>query len=242
MKLHLLLSLLAGFLLSAFAAEPAKTKVLLVTGGHGFEHEPFLKVFSENPRITFTHSEHSKGTADAFDRPDLFDYDAVVLYDMPQEINDTQKQRFVELTKKGIGLVVLHHALVSYQHWLEYERIIGGHYPEEDGKGGAVTEQVGYKHDVDHTVKIVAKDHPITAGVSDFPIHDEIYWGFRTGRDITTLITSDHPKSGKPLGWTRTEGNSRVVYLQLGHGPEAYANPNYRRLVAQSIDYVARRK
>ena len=31
-----------------------KTKVLLITGGHGFEKEPFLKVFEENTNITFT--------------------------------------------------------------------------------------------------------------------------------------------------------------------------------------------
>lgn len=240
MKLRLLLSLFTAVVLSVAAADAPKTKVLLITGGHGFERDAFLKVFSENPRITVTHAEHGKGTANAFDRPDLYDYDAVVLYDMPKEINDAQKQRFIDLTQKGIGLVVLHHALVSYQHWPDYERIIGGRYPEEDGKSGVVSDQIGYKHDVDHTVKIVAKDHPITAGVSDFPIHDEIYWGFRTGQDITPLITTDNAKSGKPLGWTRTEGKSRVVYLQLGHGPEAYANPNYRKLVAQSIDYVAR--
>ena len=39
--------------------------------------------------------------------------------------------------------------------------------------------------------------------------------------------------------WTRTEKKSRVIYLQLGHGPEAFANPNYRKLVAQSIHFVA---
>ena len=128
--------ILFAVILPLNAAEAAKTKVLVITGGHGFDRDAFFKVFSENPKITFTHAEHSKGTADAFDRADLFNYDVVVLYDMPKEINDAEKKRFVELFQKGIGLVVLHHALVSYQHWPEYERIIGGHYPEEDGKGG----------------------------------------------------------------------------------------------------------
>src|SRR5689334_10884037 len=163
-RVRFIRGLIASLALTIFSinAADAKTKVLLITGGHGFEREPFLKVFRENPKITLTHAEHSKGTADAYDRPDLFNYDVVVLYDMPKEINEAQKQRFIELTRKGIGLVVLHHALVSYQHWPDYERIIGGHYPEEDGKGGVVTEKVGYQHDVDYTVKIVAKDHPIT--------------------------------------------------------------------------------
>jgi type 1 glutamine amidotransferase len=133
----------------------------------------------------------------------------------------------------------LHHALVSYQDWPEYERIIGGRYPEEKGKSGVVTAEVGYQHDVDIPVTIVAKNHPITAGMSDFTIHDEIYWGFRVQPDIAPLITTTHPQSGKPLGWTRREGKSRIVYLQLGHGRTAFENANYRRLVAASIRWVA---
>ena len=72
-------------------------------------------------------------------------------------------------------------------------------------------------------------------------IHDEIYWGFRVGRDVTPLLTTTHPKSGKPLAWCRTEGRSRVVYLQLVHDHVAFENPNYRQLVAQSIRWVARK-
>lgn len=86
-----------------------------------------------------------------------------------------------------------------------------------------------------------AKDHPITAGLRDFVIQDEIYWGYRVGTDVTPLLTTTHPKSGKTLAWTRTEAKSRVVYLQLGHGPTAFNDTNYRRLVAQSIRWAARK-
>lgn len=219
----------------------AKIKVLLITGGHGFEKEPFFQVFKDNPEITFTHAAHAKTNATVYEREDLVTYDAVVLYDMPKQITEAQKAKFLSLLEKGVGLVVMHHALVSYQHWPDYERIIGGRYPEEDGKGGVVTEQVGYQHDVDVPVVIVAKDHPITAGMKDFTIHDEIYWGYRVGSDVTPLITTTHPKSGKPLAWTRTEKKSRVVYLQLGHDHSAFENLNYRQLVARSIRWTARR-
>jgi type 1 glutamine amidotransferase len=141
-----------------------------------------------------------------------------------------------------VGLVVLHHALVSYQDWPEFERIIGGTYPEPQDRKGAVTAELGYEHDVNVPVTIVAKDHPVTAGLQDFIIHDEIYWGFRVRPDVIPLITTTHPKSGKPLAWTRTEKKSRVVYVQLGHGPQAFADANFRRLLEQSIRYVAERE
>jgi len=231
--------LLTGAAGSAAGAD-AKRNVLIVTGGHGFKQEPFFRMFKDNAEITFTHAEHAKTSATAYERDDLFSYDAVVLYDMPQRITAAQQARFLSLFEKGVGLVVLHHALVSYQQWPDYERIIGGRYQEPDAsKPGTVTEQTGWKHDEDIPVVIAAKNHPITAGLNDFTIHDEIYWGFRVGSGVTPLITTAHPKSGKPLGWFRAEGKSRVVFIQLGHGPEAFGDANYRKLLAQSIRWVA---
>ena len=229
--------------IACVAVEPAaKLKVLVVTGGHGFEQEPFFKIFQDNPEITFTHAEHAQANATVYERGDLSSYDVVVLYDMAKNITEEQKAKFLSLFDQGAGLVVLHHALVSYPDWPEYEKIIGGRYPEPDpNKPGTVTEKAGYQHDVEVPVVIVAKDHPITAGLKDFTIHDEIYWGYRVQPDVTPLITTTHAKSGKPLGWCRTQGKSRVVYLQLGHGPEAFNNENYRKLVAQSIRWTAKR-
>ena len=241
-----MLILLTLLVLIAGVAGPAaesggKLKVLVVTGGHGFAREQFFQMFKDNPAIAFTHAEHSRTNATVYERADLLNYDVLVLYDMPETITEKQKARFLSLFDKGVGLVVLHHALVSYQHWPDFERIIGGRYPEEDGKSGVVTDQVGYQHGVDVPVVIIAKEHPVTAGLKDFTLRDEIYWGYRVGADVTPLISTTHSKSGKPLAWSRTEKNSRVVYIQCGHGPEAFTDANYQRLLAQSIGWAGRK-
>lgn len=242
MKFLRLIAVLAWSCIWIVGAEgPGKLKVLVVTGGHGFEKKEFFEVFEANKGISFTHAEHSKGTSDVYDRKDLYSYDVVVLYDMVQNITEEQKAKFKGLFERGIGLVVMHHALVSYQpSWPEFERIIGGTYPEPADQRGKVTEKLGYEHDVDMPVKIVAKEHPITAGLSDFELNDEIYWGFRTTADVTPLITTTHPKSGKPLAWARMEGKSRVAYIQLGHGPSAFKNENFRKLVGNAIGWAGR--
>jgi uncharacterized protein len=239
LKILLLLASLGTAALGANKTSPLK--VLVVTGGHGFEKEPFFKMFTDNDRIKATFAEHSSTNAIVFERADLLSFDVVALYDIRRTISEAQKAKLIALLDKGTGLVVLHHALVSYQHWPEYEKIIGGLYPEPDDKPGVVTPELGYQHDVDIPVSIVAKEHPITAGMKDFIIHDEIYWGYRVDPEVTTLITTTHPKSGKPLGWCHTHRNSRVVYLQLGHGPEAFENENYRKLLANSIGWTAKR-
>jgi type 1 glutamine amidotransferase len=237
----MVLTVLPG--LRAVPAEaPARIRVLLITGGHAFAHEPYLQVYRDNPDITVTQLEHTPGTADAWDRADLAACDVVVLYDMPRTITGAEKDKFLSLFSRGIGLVVTHHALVSYQGWPDYERIIGGRWIDLPAKGGDPrAKPSGYQHDVDIPVVIADPAHPVTAGVGNFTIHDEIYWDFRVGADVTPLLTTTHPKSGNPIAWYRTEGLSRVVYLQLGHGPSAYGDPHFRHLLANAIRWAARR-
>ncbi len=214
----------------------AKMKVLVITGGHGFEPEPFFRIFEDNAELDFTAARQG-ASAEAYERKDLFEYQVVALYDMPKSITPEQQARFLALFDRGIGLVVLHHALVSYPEWPEYERIIGGHYSVADEKAGLA----GYQHDVDIPVHIADPEHPITAGLKDFLIHDEIYWGFHVSPDVLPLLTTTEAHSGNPIAWTRLEGQSRVVYLQLGHGPSAYADGNYRELVARALRWAAKK-
>jgi type 1 glutamine amidotransferase len=223
------------------AAEPlSNIKVLIVTGGHGFERKPFFDMFRQEPDLTFEEARQGQ-SATAYERDDLRDFDVVLLYDMKQEITAEQRRALVSLTERGTGIVVLHHALVSYQDWPEYEKIAGGRYPEGQDHRGEVTKELGYRHDVDIPVEIIAKDHPVAAGLSDFVIHDEIYWGFRVAPDVTPLLRTSHPDSGNPLAWAHEAGKSRVVTIQLGDSPSAYADRDFRRLVRQSVQWVARR-
>lgn len=237
-----LLSLLLGFAALSPAGAAEKIKVLLITGGHAFEKEPFYQLFAANPELSVTRAEHdTKVGATAYEREDLYSFDVVVAYDMPAKSSPAQRARFQGLFPRGIGYVALHHAILSFEDWPEYERIVGGRYPKPPKGQPQVTDVVGYQHGVDVPVRVTGPAHPIIAGVKEFTIHDEIYWGVRIGKDIAPFLVTTHPKSMNPLGWTRTEGKSRVAFLQLGHDHFAYEHPAYRQLVAQAIRWAAQR-
>src|SRR5437773_10618662 len=89
------------------AAASGKIRVLIVTGGHGFEKEPFFKLFKDNPYITFQAVEHPNAypslTAEAASK-----WDVLLLYDMQQNIPEEAKANFIARLKEGKGLVVLH--------------------------------------------------------------------------------------------------------------------------------------
>jgi type 1 glutamine amidotransferase len=219
----------------------APIRVLLVTGGHPFDHDAFMALFKSWPDVVTTEMSHPEG-GNVFERfgiepfQETCPFDVIVLYDMWQPISDKAKENFVTLLRRGKGLVALHHSIANYVDWPEYERIIGGKYHLKDTPGHKAST---YKHGIDVAVSIAAADHPITAGMKPFTIHDEVYKGCTTARDATPLVTTNHPASDTCIGWAKRYANARVVYLQSGHGPEAYANEHYRHLVGQAIRWAA---
>ncbi len=227
---------------AADTPQAAPIRVLVVTGGHGFERVPFEQMFKDNPDITFTMVEHPKAQA-LFKAEAAKAYDVVVLYDMWQKIDDTTKADFANLVSSGKGVVALHHCLGGYQDWPEYEKIIGGLYLLQPRTvDGALQPASIYKEDLDLKVKVADAAHPVTAGVSaEFAIRDETYGKFDLLPDSHPLLTCDHPTSDKVIGWWRTYGKARVVYLQGGHDHFAYTHPQYRKLVANAIRWSAQR-
>jgi uncharacterized protein len=227
----------------AGAAEPgpSKIRILLVAGGHDYEKEPFLEVFKSFPDVTFQHVEHPK--AQTLFRPDAAKaYDILVLYDMWQKIDDNGKASFVQLLKDGKGLVVMHHAIANYNDWDQYEEIIGAkYYLEEKTVNGVKKARSLWKHDVTFTVHVADPDHPVTRGIRDFEIHDETYNLFDVHPGVKPLLTTSEATSAKTIAWAKEYEQARVVYLQLGHDHFAFENPNYRRLVHQSVRWTARR-
>jgi len=223
------------------AKRASNLKVVVVTGGHGFKRQPFFAIFEDAEGVEYAEAiqqDHSE----IFEDISGWDYDVIVLYNMTQEISPQRRENFLELLDKGVGLVALHHSIGAFQNWPEYRRIIGARFylgpMEEDG----VTHgKSGYKHDIDIPVCISDKRHPITSGMSDFSIFDEVYNECAFESDNHVLLTTDHPISDKPLAWVRKCRNARVCYIQLGHGIEAYGNPNYKRLVARAIKWSAGR-
>lgn len=232
--LCIILSFISAYTLCV--ANPAKINVLIVTGGHGFKAEPFFQIFKDNPEITYTAASQVK-SAEAYDRDDLSKFDVLVLYDAPREITEAQKARFLEFFERGAGVIVLHHAFLSYPFWPDYQRIAGGRYVYLKEQIASGLASSNYKGDVDIPVTIAALDHPVTAGLHDFLLHDELYTNMHMQSDVTPLL-----KTGDELlAWARMEKKSRVVGVILGHGPSAYQNANFRQFLAQSIHWVAGR-
>ena len=262
-------------------------RVLLVTKGHPFERAPFLALFDSlvvNGSIVYEHVEHPNAqsrlhpgrlASDVLDR-----VDAIVFYDMPGlQFTRADPPLIVEppsaelvagfeaLLAEGVGMVFLHHAVASWPAWHRFAEIVGARFHYGSGElWGEPWPDSGYLLEVDHTVEVLAPEHPVCAGLPrSFQVHDELYLippvlpgvtpllrttfpmtdehFFSAGEAIRGRMNSrdgwSHPAGPDLLGWTHVVERSPVVYLQPGDGASSYADPNVRRLIANAIGFVA---
>ena len=81
--------------------------------------------------------------------------------------------------------------------------------------------------------------HPVTAGLSPFTVLDETYKGMWLAPTNTVLLTTDNPTGDPPVAWVSAYSRSRVVTIQLGHGPESHRDASFRRLMLNAIRWTA---
>ncbi len=167
----------------------------------------------------------------------------------------------------GPGLVFLHHAVAGWPAWDRYAEIVGArfHYEPAEFDGVAYPDS-GYRHNVTHTVDVVDPAHPVCSGIPDhFEITDEVYLfpvledrvhpllrsrhsfeadGFYSSAAATRGRMNDatgwtHPTGSSLSAWTQKVDETRVVTIQFGDGPQTYAHPVFRRLLANAVGWVA---
>ncbi len=236
MKMRTVLTLIIVLVTVNISFSSDKFKILIVTGGHDFDRISFFQMFDSFKNLSYTELTQPEANV-LLGTTDLASFDAVVFYDMPKTISDPGKESFFRLLKAGKGLLFLHHSICAYQDWPEYENIVGGKYYEKkkDEKFGASS----YQHDIDLTVTLEHPSHPVTKGLKNFALHDEVYLNMEVLPGIYRLLGTNHPKSNKLIGWTLTRENSKIVYLQPGHDKNSFDNPNYRKLLIQAIRFIS---
>ena len=227
---------------SSEAAEGAKIRVLLTSGGHKFETNAFFAIFDAMSDVQYTKAEFPNDLGML--KPGLEkQYDVLVRYDMAGKVTDEEQQAFVALLKTGIGLVLLHHNIGAHRDWPEYTNILGGQYVFKEAVfDGKNYPKSNYAHDQEMKITVVDKNHPITQGVGDFTIVDETYGGLYVSPRVHVLLKTDHPKNSPEIAWVAKYGKSPMAYIMLGHDGKAYGNPSYARLVHNAIRWAAASK
>jgi type 1 glutamine amidotransferase len=216
-------------------------RVLVITGGHGYQEKEFNDMLASlGDNYTYT-IESFPGAYHKFRSEDRSEYDVLLFYHMWQKITEHEADNLAETIREGKPLVVLHHSICAFDDWPEYWNITGGKYfHKATVLNGKEYPACSYKHDLRFTLKVVDPKHPVTRGLKDFEVLDESYLGYYVDPEVTPLLKTDEPSSTPVVGWTKKYGKAQVVTLQSGHDANTFGNPDFRRLLKQSIRWVVK--
>ena len=254
----------------------APRRLLVLSGGHPYEAEPFADLLASFTGWTVTHLIHPEAQAAVADGA-ARDADALLFYDMPgysfgegkvtsRPPSWTYRRAIADHFARGGGAVAMHHAIAGWAEWPEWADMVGGRFLYDPGEAhGEPHLDSGYRHEVRYDAVVLDPDHPVTNGLpARFSLCDELYlapvWGA-----VTPLLRADHgfvrdnfysaaqavagkmfsntgwdhrPESDL-IAWEKPVDAGRLVYLQPGDGPTAYADHNLRRFLANALTHVA---
>ncbi|WP_250846918.1 ThuA domain-containing protein [Aquisphaera insulae] len=224
---------------------PGGAKVYLLTGGkrqhHGYRDQAFY--LAESLENTGRYEVTLGEDAAILETPALRKYDLIIANadrrDPEFRYTKAQQEALLNFVRSGGGYVSIHGADNAPDDWVpEFKVMLGGvfsHFGLPDGK----TKKGEY------TVKIADRASPITAGLADFKIKDELYYHMQMAREIQALATVEYQGATWPVAWTNVYGSGRVFHLVFGHrdfGPgkdDPVRDANLGRLLLQGIDWAA---
>jgi type 1 glutamine amidotransferase len=129
----------------------------------------------------------------------------------------------------GLPLLVMHVAATAFPDEPAWEDIVGGRW---------VRGTTMHPDWAESRVVVATDAHPITAGVRDFTIFDEMYSYLRVQDGIVPLAWHDYEGVRHPLLWAHQVGSARVVYYALGHNAQSYDAPAHATLLQNSARWL----
>lgn len=224
---------------------PDGVAVLLLTGGqrehHGYREQAlYLAGMLEDTgryRVTICEDASILETS-------AFKKYAIILVNADRrdpefKFTELQQHALLAAVQSGTGYVSIHGADNAAADWLpEWRKMLGGVFSHKGLPDGKVKKG-------EYTITIADTTSPITKGISNFTLKDELYYHMQMEPGVEPLATTSHEGKDWPVAWTRTYGTGKVFHTPLGHrdfGPgkdDPVRDPNLSKLILQGIDWVA---
>lgn len=216
---------------------------LILTGGVAHDYEVTSKMLSD---ILKKGNVQSKITDDfnILKSPKLQRFDVLTLNcvrwsckqtpqwkDWAFVVSSDQKEGIMRFLKARKGIMALHAAIINFDTWSEFRKVLGGYWKWSESSHGPY--QRGYK------MYIMDHDHPITHGIQDFEIHDELYHTLHITKPIHLLVATLWEEKLQPIAWITQYNSARIYYNALGDGVESFQCKEFQQLLIQGALWVS---
>jgi len=223
-----LLALSAGAALAG--DDPAgKLKVLFIRGGGVHDWKGLSPILVEVLQKTGDFEVTLSENLDDLKADSIKNFHVVLFYCTGLNFTSPDQEKgLCDFVRNGGAYAGIHSASDSFKQSDAYWELAGGRFA---GHGGGKFQV--YVHD---------KRHPITATLEDFEIVDETYsHQYHKNLVMRSLVRMDRGNERQSMAWVQPYGKGRVFYTGLGHGREAWTNPQFQRLVVRGLTWAAGR-
>jgi len=215
-------------------------KVLILTGQNNHEWEKTTTALLKMYRNLPGYKVYVSDDPEALTYEDIKEYDVLVSNwnnwpDNDLEWDPNQEAAFLKFVEDGGGMVFIHAGASSYYGSNTYHKIGIGRWGKETSHGKPTLGEI---YNFDQT-------HPITKGMNDFYIMDEIwdrtdiYPGVKSLASVSaTDEDNGHAVQGNAV-FVNEVGEGRCFYTILGHDERALFNTGLQMLLLRATEWAA---
>ena len=207
-------------------------KILLLVGGTHHDSPEIREILTgflgapDNFEVTMSED------MGVLTRANLAGYDVVVNTTTDQEPTDGQHYALLDAVAGGKGLIAIHGGTATFWNSPAYFGMIGGKFV---GKSAPPGRRGMHKFVVKIKTARQVEDHPITMGVEDYEVADELFVLEGDQTQWHVLARAE----GHPIMYIKTFGRGRVFVNGLGHGAQQLSYPTSQTLILNAIEWVA---
>ena len=206
-------------------------QLLVFVGTEGIYHDhvgngQFLTaLLNDTDGFDATFSRDYGVLADGLDR-----YDTVLFYTDVGELTATQEAGLLNYIRTGGGFFGLHTAAASFREAEGYHGMLNGFFN-------------GHSPYMDFTVTVDDSEHPITEGLTDFEVTDELYYLKRDPTASHPLMHAydETKEETHVMAFHHTYGEGRVFYFALGHDMAVLENPSFQTVIRRGALWTGNR-
>jgi len=237
-----LLVFLLQISLSVVSVHAAKQpiRVLLISGKSNHDWQ------KTSPAFVQIMEEYERFKVDVTEKPDTLKTSDLKKYQVlasnwnafpatARQWGEVAEKAIMDFVNKGGGFVFFHAASAAHYDWPEYQQMVGATWGKNTHHGKSSPFEV----------KIQDLKHPITRGMTDFKITDELWVEIDQQPGNTILASAFAPSSNKgrdlfePVAICRNQGKGRSFYLVLGHDVAAMQNFGWKTLMQRGAEWAA---
>ncbi len=154
-------------------------------------------------------------------------YQTVLFYTDVGKFTAAQEAGLLNYIRSGGGFFGLHTAAASFRESAPYHDMLNGFFN-------------GHSPYMDFTVNVNDSGHPITKGLTDFEVKDELYY-LKHNPDTSHHLMQAYDNTKDEthvMAFHHTYGEGRVFYFALGHDMVVLENPSFQEVIRRGVLWV----